>query len=124
MCPFGAIQERFSDPDLQWSPGSSKPGLKHGAKTGKLRTLATMLPVYVHVIKRCRTVHNVLQQEKLIGYDVRYSYNELLAQTWELALTRSLTRIIGSINWLDRSRDNAIKKYRQVPTSTEKKVRP
>jgi uncharacterized protein YcfJ len=32
---------------------------------------------YVDVVERCRTVHNVQQQEKLIGYDVRYSYNGL-----------------------------------------------
>lgn len=32
---------------------------------------------YVDVVERCRTVHNVQQEEKLIGYDVRYSYNGL-----------------------------------------------
>jgi uncharacterized protein YcfJ len=30
---------------------------------------------YVDFVERCRTVHNVSQEEKLIGYDVSYSYN-------------------------------------------------
>lgn len=30
---------------------------------------------YIDVVQRCRTVHNVYQEERLIGYDVRYRYN-------------------------------------------------
>lgn len=30
---------------------------------------------YIDVVERCRTVHNVYQEERLIGYDVRYRYN-------------------------------------------------
>jgi uncharacterized protein YcfJ len=30
---------------------------------------------YVDTVERCRTVHNTVQEEKLVGYDVRYSYN-------------------------------------------------
>lgn len=32
---------------------------------------------YIDVVERCRTVHNVYQEERLIGYDVRYRYNGL-----------------------------------------------
>ena len=31
--------------------------------------------VYVETEERCRTVYNTRQQEKLVGYDVSYSYN-------------------------------------------------
>lgn len=31
--------------------------------------------VYVDTEERCRTVYNTRQEEKLVGYDVRYSYN-------------------------------------------------
>ena len=31
--------------------------------------------VYVDTEERCRTVYNTSQEEKLVGYDVRYSYN-------------------------------------------------
>lgn len=30
---------------------------------------------YVDTVERCRTVHTSHQEEKLVGYDVRYSYN-------------------------------------------------
>lgn len=30
---------------------------------------------YVDTVERCRTVHNTRQEEKLVGYDVSYSYN-------------------------------------------------
>lgn len=30
---------------------------------------------YIDVVQRCRTVHNVYQEDRLIGYDVRYRYN-------------------------------------------------
>lgn len=31
--------------------------------------------VYMDTVERCRTVHTTHQEEKLVGYDVRYSYN-------------------------------------------------
>lgn len=31
--------------------------------------------VYVDTVERCRTVNTTNQEEKLVGYDVRYSYN-------------------------------------------------
>jgi len=31
--------------------------------------------VYVETEERCRTVHRTHQEEKLVGYDVSYSYN-------------------------------------------------
>ncbi|MGA0805462.1 MAG: glycine zipper 2TM domain-containing protein [Pseudohongiellaceae bacterium] len=30
---------------------------------------------YIDTVERCRTVHTSYQEEKLVGYDVRYSYN-------------------------------------------------
>lgn len=30
---------------------------------------------YIDVVERCRTVHRTHQEEKLVGYDVTYSYN-------------------------------------------------
>lgn len=30
---------------------------------------------YIDTVERCRTVHATYQEEKLVGYDVRYSYN-------------------------------------------------
>lgn len=32
---------------------------------------------YIDTVERCRTVHTSFQEEKLVGYDVRYSYNGL-----------------------------------------------
>ena len=32
-------------------------------------------PVYVDIQERCRTNYHTVQEEKLVGYDVRYSYN-------------------------------------------------
>ncbi len=31
--------------------------------------------VVIDTVERCRTVSNTVQEEKLVGYDVRYSYN-------------------------------------------------
>lgn len=31
--------------------------------------------VYMDTVERCRTVNTTTQEEKLVGYDVRYSYN-------------------------------------------------
>lgn len=31
--------------------------------------------VYMDTVERCRTVNTTMQEEKLVGYDVRYSYN-------------------------------------------------
>jgi uncharacterized protein YcfJ len=30
---------------------------------------------YIDTVERCRTVHASYQEEKLVGYDIRYSYN-------------------------------------------------
>ena len=32
-------------------------------------------PVYTDTVERCRTVYDTSQEEKLVGYDVLYSYN-------------------------------------------------